>query len=91
MPLLRFESTLDSIRPNLVLLTAQQLHTAASLLDITEFLQKQEVQVELLRVQQVDLLELLKEEIPLQETQVAQQEQLLQVEFLKARLQEKKV
>ena len=45
VPLARFESTLESIRPDLVLLTAQQLHTAASLLDITEFLQEQNVQV----------------------------------------------
>lgn len=45
VPRARFESTLESIRPDLVLLTAQQLHTAASLLDITEFLREQNVQV----------------------------------------------
>ena len=41
----RFESTLDTVRPDLVLLTAQLLHTASSLLDIAHFLQEQKVSV----------------------------------------------
>lgn len=45
VPRERFENTLDTIRPNLVLLTAQQLHTAASLLDIARFLAEQHVPV----------------------------------------------
>lgn len=45
VPAERLESTLDTIRPDLVLLTAQQLHTAASLLEITNFLRKQKVTV----------------------------------------------
>ncbi len=45
VPIERLESTLDSIRPNLVLLTAQQLHTAASLLNIANFLREQNVTV----------------------------------------------
>ena len=43
VPRERFESALDTIRPNLVLLTAQQLYTAASLLDIAQFLAEQHV------------------------------------------------
>lgn len=45
VPRERFESTLDTIRPNLVLLTAQQLHTAASLLNIARFLAEQHVPI----------------------------------------------
>lgn len=45
VPVERLESTLDTIRPNLILLTAQQLYTAASLLDIANFLREQKVTV----------------------------------------------
>jgi len=45
VPAERLESTLDVIRPNLVLLTAQQLDTAASLLTITTFLREQNTAV----------------------------------------------
>jgi hypothetical protein len=45
VPRERLESTLDTVRPNLVLLTAQQLHTAASLLNIARFLQEQNIPV----------------------------------------------
>ncbi len=45
VPVERLESTLDAIRPHLVLLTAQQLHTAASLLDIAGFLQQRNIPV----------------------------------------------
>ena len=45
VPRERLESTLDAIRPNLVLLSAQQLHTAASLAGVAKFLQDQKVQV----------------------------------------------
>ena len=41
----RFESVLDSVKPNLVLLTAQLLHTAASLLQISTYLREQQIQV----------------------------------------------
>lgn len=41
VPIERLESTLDTIRPNLILLTAQQLYTAASLLTIATFLREQ--------------------------------------------------
>ncbi len=43
VPRERLESTLDTVRPNLVVLTAQQLYTAASLLEITRFLQDQSI------------------------------------------------
>jgi methanogenic corrinoid protein MtbC1 len=45
VPIARFEGALDTIRPHLVLLTAQQLHTAASLLNIAGFLQEQNIPV----------------------------------------------
>ena len=45
VPRERLESTLETIRPDLILLTAQQLHTAASLLEIANFLQQQNVTV----------------------------------------------
>jgi len=45
VPVERLQSTLDTIRPNLILLTAQQLHTAASLLEIADFLRQQKVPV----------------------------------------------
>jgi DNA-binding transcriptional MerR regulator len=41
----RLETTLDVIRPHLIVLTAQQLHTAASLANIANFLQEQKVQI----------------------------------------------
>lgn len=45
VPVERLENTLETIRPQLVLLAAQQLHTAASLLNIANFLQEQEIPV----------------------------------------------
>lgn len=45
VPRERLESTLDAIRPDLVLLTAQQLHTAASLVAVANFLQEQNTPV----------------------------------------------
>ena len=45
VPSERMESALETIRPNLVLLTAQQLHTAASLLEIADLLREQNVTV----------------------------------------------
>jgi methanogenic corrinoid protein MtbC1 len=45
VPRERLESTLDAVRPQLVLMTAQQLHTAASLLEMTTFLQEQNIPV----------------------------------------------
>lgn len=41
----RFETTLEAVRPHLVVLTAQQLYTAASLLEIANFLQEQNIPV----------------------------------------------
>lgn len=38
VPLRSLETTLDTVRPNLVVLTAQQLHTAAGLLEMAELL-----------------------------------------------------
>ncbi|HHY55548.1 MAG TPA: MerR family transcriptional regulator [Chloroflexi bacterium] len=38
VPLLNLEATLTSVRPNLVVLTAQQLHTAAGLMEMAEVL-----------------------------------------------------
>ena len=38
VPLENFRNTIESLQPDLVLLTAQQLHTAASLLDLAEAL-----------------------------------------------------
>lgn len=38
VPLRSLETTLDTVRPNLVVLTAQQLYTAASLLEMAELL-----------------------------------------------------
>ncbi len=38
VPLRSLETTLDTVRPNLVILTAQQLHTAAGLLEMAELL-----------------------------------------------------
>lgn len=45
VPVERLESTLDKIRPNLILLTAQQLYTAASLLTVATFLREQNTTV----------------------------------------------
>jgi methylmalonyl-CoA mutase cobalamin-binding subunit len=39
VPLARFESTVDTLKPNLVILSAQQLHSAASLLEVTHILE----------------------------------------------------
>jgi methanogenic corrinoid protein MtbC1 len=39
VPLARFESTVDSLKPNLVVLSAQQLYSAASLLEVVYSLQ----------------------------------------------------
>ena len=41
----RLELTLEAVRPDLVVLTAQQLHTAASLVNIANFLHEQNVPV----------------------------------------------
>lgn len=43
VPLARLETTIETARPDLILLTAQQLHTAANLLEVTQFLQREEV------------------------------------------------
>ncbi|MCB9419144.1 MAG: MerR family transcriptional regulator [Ardenticatenaceae bacterium] len=43
VPLERLELTLETIKPHLVLLSAQQLHTASSLLAIAHFLREQEM------------------------------------------------
>jgi DNA-binding transcriptional MerR regulator len=43
VPLERMETTLETVHPDLVLLTAQQLHTAASMLEIARFLYNQHV------------------------------------------------
>lgn len=45
VPIERLQGALETIRPHLVLLTAQQLHTAASLLNIANFLQEQNIPV----------------------------------------------
>ena len=45
VPIERLESMLETIRPHLVLLTAQQLHTAASLLNIVNFLLEKNITV----------------------------------------------
>lgn len=45
VPRERLESTLETIKPHLVLLSAQQMHTAATLLTIAQFLQEQEMQM----------------------------------------------
>lgn len=45
VPRERLETTLDAIHPHLIVLTAQQLHTAASLANIASFLQEQKVQI----------------------------------------------
>jgi methanogenic corrinoid protein MtbC1 len=45
VPSERLESALETIRPDLVLLTAQQLHTAASLLEIANLLNEQNVNI----------------------------------------------
>lgn len=45
VPRERLESTLETVKPQLVLLSAQQLHTASTLLMITQFLQEQGVPV----------------------------------------------
>jgi DNA-binding transcriptional MerR regulator len=45
VPRERLETTLDAIRPQLIVLTAQQLHTAASLASIANFLQEQKIQI----------------------------------------------
>lgn len=41
VPLARFETMLQSVHPDLVVLTAQQLHSAANLLQVGEFLRQQ--------------------------------------------------
>lgn len=43
VPRERLETMLDTVRPNLVLFSAQQLHTAASMMDIAYFLQEQKI------------------------------------------------
>jgi DNA-binding transcriptional MerR regulator len=43
VPLDSLESTIATIRPNLVILTAQQLHTAASLLEMAELLLREHI------------------------------------------------
>jgi methanogenic corrinoid protein MtbC1 len=43
VPMARFKETLQSIKPHLVVLTAQQLYTAASLLEMARFLQDEGV------------------------------------------------
>ena len=45
VPIRSIESTVGIIRPNLVILTAQQLHTAASLLEMAEVLYRERVPV----------------------------------------------
>lgn len=45
VPLERLKATLEAIRPKLVILTAQQLHTAASLAGMANFVQEQQVAV----------------------------------------------
>lgn len=45
VPLDRMEGTLQTVRPDLVILSAQQLHTAASLLEMTDVLASQDVPV----------------------------------------------
>jgi methanogenic corrinoid protein MtbC1 len=42
VPIERMEATVSSLRPRMVILSAQQLHTAATLLDMARFLQQQE-------------------------------------------------
>jgi DNA-binding transcriptional MerR regulator len=45
VPIRSIETTVSVVRPNLVILTAQQLHTAASLLDMAEVLYNERVPV----------------------------------------------
>ena len=45
IPLRSLEATLTSVRPNLVVLTAQQLHTAAGLMEMAELLLEERVPV----------------------------------------------
>jgi DNA-binding transcriptional MerR regulator len=45
VPIRSMEATISAVRPNLVILTAQQLHTAASLLEMAEVLYKERVPV----------------------------------------------
>jgi len=45
VPLRSLEATIASVRPNLVILTAQQLHTAAGLLEMAELLLQERVPV----------------------------------------------
>ena len=45
VPIDNFRKTIESLQPNLVLLTAQQLHTAASLLDLAEALDELELKL----------------------------------------------
>lgn len=45
VPRERLENMLDKVHPNLILLTAQQLHTAASLLEMAAFLRDQNIPV----------------------------------------------
>jgi DNA-binding transcriptional MerR regulator/methylmalonyl-CoA mutase cobalamin-binding subunit len=43
VPLDRMEATVDTVRPHLVILTAQQLTTAATLLEVAQFLGREEI------------------------------------------------
>jgi methanogenic corrinoid protein MtbC1 len=45
VPLDNFRNTIESLQPDLVLLTAQQLHTAASLLDLAEALDELKIKL----------------------------------------------
>ncbi len=45
VPLARFEATVETIKPNLVVLTAQMLHAAASLSDVAQLLQEKDVHI----------------------------------------------